>query len=112
MSYSDSALQKAAQAAHYQKYKQTYIDRARRQKARYAALILAYKQNHPCVDCDEADPVVLEFDHRPGEIKLFDVGEGIRKRLDKVVAEIKKCDVRCANCHRRITAKRRLTKQN
>lgn len=59
-----------------------------------------------CVDCDETDPVVLDFDHVRGE-KLFTIGErkdGSRARL---LAEIAKCEVRCANCHRRRTDERR-----
>ena len=60
---------------------------------------------HPCVDCGETDPVVLEFDHL--REKLFDIGRGIRdKNWDLLLAEIAKCEVVCANCHRRRTARR------
>lgn len=67
------------------------------------AYIWAYKCSHPCVDCGEKDPIVLEFDHRAGT-KLFNIGEGGRHRsMHNLKAEIEKCDVRCANCHRRKT---------
>ncbi|MCW8141499.1 MAG: hypothetical protein KIT58_21560 [Planctomycetota bacterium] len=61
---------------------------------------------HPCVDCGEADPVVLDFDHVRGE-KASEVSGLVRRRLslDVVAAEIAKCDVRCGNCHRRKTAR-------
>lgn len=60
--------------------------------------------SHPCVDCGERDPVVLDFDHVSG-VKRFNVaGEVYRSaNLAKIQAEVAKCDVRCSNCHRRKT---------
>lgn len=67
--------------------------------------ILSYLKSHPCINCGENDPVVLEFDHRSE--KEFSVALGIQRAysLDKVKQEIDKCDVLCANCHKRKTAK-------
>ncbi len=63
-----------------------------------------YLGQHPCVDCGESDPVVLQFDHR-GE-KRTEVSKMLRAGFNWSVieAEINKCEVRCANCHRRKTA--------
>jgi transcription elongation factor Elf1 len=60
----------------------------------------AYLKTHPCVDCGETDIVVLDFDHVKGS-KEFNLSEGKRKKypLPKLMAEIDKCEVRCANCH-------------
>lgn len=65
-----------------------------------------YLREHPCVDCGETNPVVLEFDHVRGT-KLFNVGEATSKgySLKRVQAEVEKCEVRCANCHRQKTYK-------
>jgi hypothetical protein len=61
---------------------------------------------HPCVDCGEADPLVLEFDHKDDVIKVDDLSVMTRYRSIKAITEeIAKCDVRCANCHRRRTIK-------
>lgn len=65
-----------------------------------------YLSSRPCVDCGESDPVVLEFDHVRGE-KAFSVSTGVRKSWKTIEAEIAKCDIRCANCHRRKTAQER-----
>lgn len=67
-----------------------------------------YKSSHPCVDCGESDPVVLDFDH-VGE-KSFDISSAYPRArgIKSVLAEIEKCEVRCANCHRRKTHARRL----
>jgi len=60
---------------------------------------------HPCSDCAEADPVVLEFDHL--DDKLFNIGQSLPYRAwESILAEIAKCEVVCANCHRRRTASR------
>jgi hypothetical protein len=94
---------------HYIANKRSYIERTRRRKrqerANRAHLIVQYLESHPCVDCGETDPLVLEFDHRGG--KEFTIGREFTSRpWEDVLAEIDKCDVRCANCHRRRTAER------
>lgn len=65
-----------------------------------------YLIRHPCVDCGEKDIAVLEFDHIHKYRKSNDVSKLITMRspFKKVVSEISKCEVRCANCHRRKTA--------
>ena len=67
-----------------------------------------YLAENPCIDCGEEDIRVLEFDHRPGVVKVAEVTRMADSGLNWpiVMAEISKCDVRCANCHRRRTAER------
>jgi hypothetical protein len=68
--------------------------------------VFEYLSKHPCVDCGEPDPVVLDFDHVRGE-KSFNVASMISETCswERIEEEIRKCEVRCANCHRRKTAK-------
>lgn len=74
--------------------------------ARNRGRLIKYYATHPCVDCGESDPVVLHFDHVRGT-KIHNVSRMVRTHnWRKVAAEIAKCEVRCANCHTRITAKR------
>lgn len=95
--------------AHYQTYRATYIEKARIRNAEQsrvnAEFLIDYLRHHPCVDCGESDIVVLEFDHQRD--KLADVSALSREgySLDKLKQEIAKCEVVCANCHRRRTAK-------
>ena len=66
----------------------------------------AYLLEHPCVDCGEVDVRCLEFDHEVPADKRMEVtrlaAQGNSWAV--VLAEITKCSVRCANCHRRRTA--------
>lgn len=64
-----------------------------------------YLRSHPCVDCGNGDIRVLDFDHCDPRAKVGGVGELLRRTLcwDTVLDEIAKCEVRCANCHRRRT---------
>lgn len=79
---------------------------AHRQRHPVFQYVQQYKAGHPCTDCGEGDPVVLEFDHVRG-VKRFTIGNNVTTRsLKAVKAEIAKCDVVCANCHRRRTAQR------
>lgn len=67
--------------------------------------ILQYWREHPCVDCGETDTDVLEFDHRDPSEKLGEVPR--MSSIARMAAEAAKCDVRCANCHRRRHARER-----
>ena len=60
-----------------------------------------------CADCSESDLIVLEFDHL-GDDKEANVSDLVNHgSVNKVLDEIAKCDVVCANCHRRRTHRRR-----
>lgn len=79
--------------------------RKKEERRRRVTEILEYLKAHPCVDCGETDPIVLEFDHL-GD-KSFTVADGMKdKSWAAVLREIEKCEVVCVNCHRRRTASR------
>lgn len=68
--------------------------------------IWQYLSENPCVDCGEADPVVLEFDHVGDKHSGVAIMAAKLVKLERLVAEIEQCEVRCCNCHRRITSQR------
>ncbi len=69
--------------------------------------LLKFRQEHPCVDCGESDPDVLDLDHVRGQKdrSVYELGNAAVS-LARLQAEIDKCEVRCANCHRKITRQR------
>jgi len=97
---------------HYAANRQRYIDRASARKRRLVfertAYLIEFFASHPCRDCGEGDPVVLRFDHL-GD-KLFSIGPSLsRRNWQSILDEIDKCEVVCANCHCRRTARGRGT---
>lgn len=57
----------------------------------------------PCADCGGSfPPVCMDFDHLPEFDKVLDVSRMYRGStpMETILAEIAKCEVVCANCHR------------
>jgi hypothetical protein len=94
---------------HYLDNKAQYFERNNRNiRLRAGASnrwLVDFLAEHPCIDCGETDPVVLEFDHIDRSTKRADVSILVQRgySLAIIQAEIAKCVVRCANCHRRRT---------
>jgi len=80
---------------------------ARRAEARLVAIeaVGGYLLAHPCADCGEGDVRLLDFDHREGSGKQADVMRLVQcgYSVERVMAEIAKCDVRCRSCHAMVT---------
>ena len=95
----------------YQRHRAKHLEHvqvsSRGVNAANKARLLAFKIAHPCVDCGESDPVVLEFDHMRD--KRWNISEMVTGTFpwSTIEAELEKCVVRCANCHRRKTSAER-----
>lgn len=89
----------------YRKHKGRYVAGARRRNADLNRLILERK-NKPCMDCGvQYPPYVMDFDHRDGKEKIEKISSMRRRHMsfEKIKAEMDKCDLVCANCHRERT---------
>lgn len=91
---------------HYRRNKQAYLDRNSRTCISNRELIRQVKAR-PCADCGIQYPYyVMDFDHRDAEDKSFIISDVFRATRTSLLREIEKCDVVCANCHRKRTYKR------
>lgn len=85
------------------KYRKKFDERRAERRKINSEYILAYLREHPCVDCGFSDIRALQFDH----VVPVSLGGGSKQRvsgmvthsLESLVAEISRCEVRCANCH-------------
>jgi hypothetical protein len=91
----------------YESHKEEHLENvhARKHRMRDEARewVYQYLTSHPCVDCGEADPRVLQFDHVRG--KNADISRLIADGapIEKIQREIELCEVRCSNCHQKKT---------
>ena len=58
------------------------------------------KAEKACVDCGIADYRVLQFDHLPQYEKVISITDALRRGYSqkKIMDEMAKCEVVCANC--------------
>lgn len=73
----------------------------RKKRAEIKKWFREYKKGLKCSRCSENRPATLVFHHRDPSIKETEVGEIFNKtfRKDRIIKEIEKCEVLCANCH-------------
>jgi hypothetical protein len=97
-----TAAQVAAEQRWYQANKDVVKAKKLRKRLRLREIIREAK-DVPCADCGGRFPsYVMDFDHREDKLvivsKLPEFGS-----VAKLLGEIAKCDVVCANCHRERT---------
>lgn len=107
-----------ARRAYSQAYRQRYGRRSnqsamqKRLRQDRRLLLNNIKSRTPCADCRQIyPPYVMDFDHVTGD-KLFNVGAMVSKLNSsnkRILEEIAKCEIVCANCHRQRTHNRGYT---
>ena len=102
---------KAYLKKHYHSNTQYYRDKAKYHTRRYEKIakttIYEIKLGNPCVTCGESDPRVLDFDHIDPSQKSHNVANMVKSghSVKSILDEVSKCQILCANCHRRKTAR-------
>jgi len=69
-------------------------------------LICEFLSKNPCVDCNESNIILLEFDHKNPEEKVECITVMVTNgfSFSKIKQEIEKCEIRCISCHKKRTA--------
>jgi hypothetical protein len=98
---------------YYHKNRERQLSLSKQRKEKYIEErkgLLAKIKNRPCADCGKIyPPWVMDFDHREADLKIGTVSYLTFRKLlkfDKILEEIEKCDLVCANCHRERTYQR------
>jgi hypothetical protein len=86
--------------------RQSNQDRKRKREYDFRIWLFEYLSRHPCVDCGQKNPIVLEFDHVVEDEHNRCVTSMAQASVKRLLEEIAKCEVVCANCHTLRTAKR------
>ena len=87
---------------YYAKYPERCKERVKERRARSRAVINEAKRGQPCVDCGiPYPPLMMHFHHVRGT-KQFNISDprALGLSLKKLYAELKKCILLCATCHR------------
>jgi hypothetical protein len=88
----------------YERDPNKFYERDKRVKEELNLLILEAKKNG-CLCCPEKNPICLDFHHKDPKKKDKAVAKLLGfKNKERLLNEIKKCIVVCANCHRKIHA--------
>ncbi len=97
----DPELYRLKQRERYAKHRKERLESVHRRNLARKNEIDKIKSRQRCKKCEISDPDVLTFHHRIPKTKLFTISNGLNrnKSMDKILSEIKKCDVLCANCH-------------
>lgn len=98
---------------HYENNKAYYFRRVRERERRIYVEVVCAAKARPCADCGiQYAPWQMDFDHVRGT-KLMGIARRAAKTysIRKVKAEIAKCEVVCANCHRNRTYFRHLVRK-
>lgn len=75
-------------------------------RAELRQFVRDYLADKSCSRCPENHIACLDFHHRDPDAKEFKINAAYERRYSKakIMKEIEKCDIVCANCHRKLHA--------
>lgn len=100
------ACQKIRNKIHYSLNKDTYKATARKSRKIRTSVFRNWKQTLQCQICACQDSECLDFHHIDSSKKEVMISSGLQEvSKQRLISELVKCVVVCANCHRKIHAK-------
>lgn len=100
---------RAYDAAYHQKVKERRRAQKQRRAREMREFLISLKAGRPCTDCGQVfDPACMQWDHLPGSVKIGAIGDiGRKSSRRRILDEVAKCELVCANCHSLRTVRRR-----
>ena len=103
MPYKDKEERLACRRRWYSENKSSEKAHVKRRKGEIRTWFQKYKESLKCSKCEENHPATIDFHHKVGKKE-----NGISKMvadgysINRIKKELEKCDVLCANCHRKV----------
>lgn len=103
MPYKDPQKAKEAKARIYREKngRAKAVAHNRKERAKRKLIVDEYKLKHGCARCGYKQYAPAIDAHHTGE-KNFCIADGVKecKSIEAILAELEKCELVCANCHR------------
>lgn len=97
------SCRKTQQKKYYSSHKSDVIKRAKEHRSHTMAKWNKFKSKLECQVCGENHPPCLEFHHLDPSEKDFEISQKCRDMtFEKILKEVEKCAILCANCHRKV----------
>lgn len=102
-------LQAGYKKKHYDANKKRLIEEASNRRESRGRWFREYLADKKCGRCGESHPSCLDFHHRDPSMKVVNVSQSVNRcwSIEKILKEVAKCDILCANCHRKLHYKER-----
>ena len=103
--YKTSETLRSYNRLYYQRNREQLLKKQAEKNRRFAESrrkwLVEFKKALSCLRCGESHPATLTFHHKKSSEKSFEIGNAIclGVSLKRLIAEIEKCEVICANCH-------------
>ena len=85
-------------------FRDKVADRRNRVRNKALTLVSRYKRFCGCKICGEKEPIALDLHHLDPSVKEDNPSSMIGGSIERLKAEVRKCVVLCANCHRKVHA--------
>ena len=104
MPFKDPEYRRKYRRKWYARNKESEKAHVRRRKLEIKKWFKDYKKNLKCSKCSESHIATLEFHHKSKKNKENQIAIMVNDgcSIDKIKGEISKCQILCANCHRKI----------
>ena len=103
MPFKDPEYRRVYRRKWYKNNKKSEIAHVQRRKKDIKRWLWEHKKSLKCSICSESHPAIIDFHHKEGKKE-----KGVSQMLvdgysiDRIKQELAKCDILCANCHRKV----------